>query len=84
MYQKAAWDTYLKNFRWEDYLDFIAIGLQAIFIPVALCGCCVGCRNRNNLSDRKLKRKNEAKLKKRYEENRALLNMPSGRLIAIQ
>jgi hypothetical protein len=24
MYQKAAWDTYLKNFRWEDYLDFIS------------------------------------------------------------
>jgi hypothetical protein len=83
MWGKAAWDVYIKGFKWEDYLDFIAIGLQAVFIPVALCGCCLSCRGRNSSkADRVMKRKMEARMKRRFEENRALLNNPPGRIIA--
>jgi hypothetical protein len=58
MWGKAAWDVYIKGFKWEDYLDFIAIGLQAVFILVALCGCCLSCRGcTSSKADRVMKQK---------------------------
>jgi hypothetical protein len=45
MWKKAAWDVYIKGLHWSDWLEYAALGLQGIFIPLALCGCCLSCRN---------------------------------------
>jgi hypothetical protein len=84
MWNKAAWDVYVKGFHWSDWLEYAALGLQGIFIPLALCGCCLSCRNRGySKLDRQMEKKQDADLKRRFEENRTLLNLPASRIIAV-
>jgi hypothetical protein len=74
--EKANWDEYLDNMQLSDYLEYVAIGLQIVFIPLALCGACLGCKNRNiRKIDRRVLKEHKKDLKRRHSENQALLSM---------
>jgi hypothetical protein len=84
MYDKANWDHFLKNFHWSDYAEYSALGLQIIFIPLAICGACLGCKNHGKSKEEKRAKKDYVQdLKRRHEENETLIKMPMSRIIAI-
>jgi hypothetical protein len=74
--EKANWDQYVANMHWSDYIEYAALGLQIIFIPLALCGACLGCKNQNvRKIERRVLKEHKKDLKRRLSQNQALLSM---------
>jgi len=72
MHSKCYWDTLWLEFDWTEYIDWAALCLGGLLVPLTFCGICLGCRNKvvQSMNAKKL---NKAKRKRNMRETRALL-----------
>jgi len=72
MNTKCYWDTLWFDFDYKDYLDWLALAIEGILLPLTLVGICLGVRNKvvRNLNERKLIKERR---KRNLRETRALL-----------
>ena len=72
MTTKCYWDTLWFDFDYKDYLDWLALAIEGILLPLTLVGICLGVRNKvvRNLNERKLIKERR---KRNLRETRALL-----------
>ena len=75
---KATWDDAVYNFQIQDYVEYLALGLQLVFAPLTVVSLVLACmaRRTSNQSRKKV----EKDLKKRnFEENKRLLKCRTGK-----
>ena len=72
MKNKAFWDELFFNFNIHDYIEWIALFIEGILAPMALCGICLGLKNKvTQRQQRKIVAKQ--KRKQNQKETKALL-----------
>ena len=74
---KAAWDHFVSNLNFADYIEYAALGLQLLFAPLTILGIVMACRNRSYFKRQQKKREKEER-KSNFEENNCLLNKKKG------
>jgi len=72
MKNKAFWDELLYTFNIHDYIEWIAIGIEALLAPLVFCGICLGLKNKVTRIQQQ-KKLTKSKRKQNQKETKALL-----------